>query len=147
MPSDSATQTSNEPASTLSPQVQTFVSFLIFLHLFALAVGVTSNESPSLLETALRNRTGVRVYLEMMMMDLSYAYAFTFGPSTEPMGDSQSWIEVELTLLDAGPSGRNSSPRRTLPAVATAPLTRILARRGVGQAQPKYRELNSLRGG
>lgn len=86
--------------STLSPAVQTAVSFLIFLHLFAVIVGVTSNESASMLETALRNRLGVRAYLETLMMDLSYAFTLTDGPSTLVAGDSQAWIDVALTLPD-----------------------------------------------
>jgi hypothetical protein len=88
------------PRSTLAPGWQTAVSFLIFVHLFAVAVGITSNESPSELESALRNRTGLRAYLETMMMDLSYAFTFTYGPTTGPAGDSQAWLEVELNLPD-----------------------------------------------
>ncbi|HWA99907.1 MAG TPA: hypothetical protein VG713_15520 [Pirellulales bacterium] len=109
------------PASTLAPGVQTVVSFLLFVHLFALAVGITSNESPSELETALRNRTGVRAYLEPTMMDLSYAFTFTYGPTTGPGGDTQAWVEVELNLPDG--------TKRTEIIPGTFPYLRQRARR------------------
>jgi hypothetical protein len=101
MPASSpASQPSLTPASTLSPGVQTLASFLIFLQLFALAVGVTANESPSQLETALRARTGLRAYLELLAMDLSYAFTLSYGPTTIPGGDSEAWIDVELDMPD-----------------------------------------------
>jgi hypothetical protein len=86
------------PASTLSSGVQTFASFLIFLQLFAIVVGVLSNESPSSLEANLRRV--VRPYIELMNMDLSYAYTLTYGPTTGPGLDAQVEVEVELDLPD-----------------------------------------------
>jgi len=85
------------PESTLSPGLQTFASFLIFVQLFAVVVAVAGNESQSNLESTLRTRT-VRPYVEMLMMDWPYAYVLTYGPTTGPMLDSNVWIEAELDL-------------------------------------------------
>ena len=77
---------------------RTAVSFLIFLHLFALAVAVVSNWNPSPLSLRLRRVPGVKPYLEYLAMDQSYVplYGLTFG-MTE---DTDVVAEIELKLAD-----------------------------------------------
>jgi hypothetical protein len=129
-----ATATTDElttsPTSTLSPGVQTLASFLIFVQLFAIVVGMTSNESPSQLEAALRAQTGLRAYLQLLMMDLSYAFTLTYGPMAIPGGDSQAWVDVELDMPDG------SKRTEVIPPVGLVSRQRIrhyeqLARRSI----------------
>lgn len=77
--------------------MRTLLSFLLFLHLFALAVGVTSNDAASQLETGLRKTPLVVPYLQTLLMDLSYSFNLTFGPSDTDASDAESWIEIDLT--------------------------------------------------
>lgn len=88
---------SSSPAPGPSQNVRTALSFLLFLHLFAVAVGVTSNESASQLETGLRKTPLVVPYLQLLLMDLSYSFNLTFGPSDNDVSDAESWIEADLT--------------------------------------------------
>ncbi len=112
-------QSSKSPADAEeAPLWRTVVSFLLFLQLFAVLVGVFSNETPSALERSLRNRVpGLRAYLELFLMDISHYYVLTYGASPEPTGDSQCWIEAELDLPDGSkksvilPPTNNSSQR------------------------------------
>lgn len=78
--------------------LRTTISFLLFLHLFALAVAVVSNWNPSSLALRLRNVPLVKPYLEYLAMDQSYVplYGFTFG-MTE---DTDNTVEVDLKLAD-----------------------------------------------
>jgi hypothetical protein len=73
--------------------VRTAVSFLIFLHLFALAVGILASEVPSELETALAERTGLRHYLQLLDMNLPYSYYFTRG--NDPGGE----LDIDYSLV------------------------------------------------
>lgn len=67
--------TSNE----LPPQgVRTFLTFLIFLHLFALAVTISYQTGASSgFQVALFERTGVRNYVRLLAMNLGYDFHLT----------------------------------------------------------------------
>ncbi|HEX4148839.1 MAG TPA: hypothetical protein VHY20_07620 [Pirellulales bacterium] len=94
--------THREPTSPLSPALpspglRSGLSFLLFLHLFALAVGVTSsNTQSSQLEIGLRKTPLVRPYLQLLSMDLPYTFNLTFGGNDYQVADAETWIEVEL---------------------------------------------------
>lgn len=97
MPSNRAADRAPDPASAgLSEGLKTAVTFLLFLHLFALLVGVSSNDSASQLELGLRKTPLVVPYLQTLMMDLSYSFNLTFGPSDTDVSDAETWIEAEL---------------------------------------------------
>ncbi|HEY5312052.1 MAG TPA: hypothetical protein VIK18_06010 [Pirellulales bacterium] len=110
------------PSSTAAsgpPQgLRTALSFLLFLHLFALTVGVTSNEAASQLETGLRKTPLVVPYLQLLLMDLSYCFNLTFGPSDSDVSDAETWIEADLTTA-AGPQ------QIILPAAGLEPRQRL----------------------
>lgn len=78
--------------------LRTAVSFVLFLHLFALTVAVLSNWDPSSLALRLRNVPFLEPYLEALALDRSYLpqYALTFG---EPE-DTDDEIQLELQLAD-----------------------------------------------
>lgn len=75
------------------------VSFLIFVHLFALFVAVLSNWYPSALATRLRENVPlVKPYLQLLAMDQSYLplYGLTFAMPE----DTDMAVEVDLDLAD-----------------------------------------------
>jgi hypothetical protein len=73
--------------------MRTMISFLLFLHLFALGVAVASNAGPvSPLRRGLRRAPLVRPYLQLFEMDLAYNYHLTFGSEM----DCDHFVEVEL---------------------------------------------------
>ena len=78
--------------------VRTAVSFVLFLHFFALAVAVLSNWDPSSLALGLRKVPFLEPYVEALALDRSYLpqYALTFG---EPE-DTDDEIQVDLQLAD-----------------------------------------------
>jgi hypothetical protein len=78
--------------------LRTAISFLLFLHLFALAVAVISNWNPSPLASRLRAVPLLKPYLEYLAMDQSYIplYSLTFGMEQ----DTDNTVEVDLTLAD-----------------------------------------------
>lgn len=95
------------------------VSFLIFLHLFALAVAVLSNWNPSTLAMRLRDKVPlVKPYLQLLAMDQSYlpAYSLTFAMPE----DTDMAVEGELNLADG------SQQTFALPASDLWPRTRWL---------------------
>lgn len=94
--SDSASSENEAPLP--AEWARTLVSFLIFVHLFALVVAVLSNWNPSPLALRLRRVPLVKPYLEYLAMDQSYVplYGFTFG-MTE---DTDDMVELGLTLAD-----------------------------------------------
>jgi hypothetical protein len=97
MPTSHATTDTNQ-ATMLADWARTAVSFLIFLHLFALAVAVLSNWNPSDLALRLRRVPLLKPYIEYLAMDQSYVplYGFTFGAAE----DTDSKIDVTLKLND-----------------------------------------------
>lgn len=95
------------------------VSFLIFLHLFALLVAVLSNWNPSTLAVRLREKVPlVKPYLQLLAMDQSYlpSYALTFAMPE----DTDMAVEVELNLPDG------SQQTYALPSSDLWPRTRWL---------------------
>lgn len=75
------------------------VSFLIFVHLFALLVAVASNWNPSTLATRLREKVPLlKPYLQLLAMDQSYLplYALTFAMPE----DTDMAVQVDLDLAD-----------------------------------------------
>ncbi len=72
---------------------RTLLSFLLFLHLFALFVAVASNVGPvSAVRRQLANVPLVRPYLQWLHMDLGYNYHFTHATEL----DVDHVIELEL---------------------------------------------------
>ncbi|HQU45336.1 MAG TPA: hypothetical protein PK867_21145 [Pirellulales bacterium] len=105
-----------QDASLPAEWKRTLVSFLIFLHLFALGVAVLSNWNPSPLALRLRRVPLVKPYLEYLALDQSYVplYGLTFG-MTE---DADVVAEIDLNLADG------SKQSFTLPAAGLAPRQR-----------------------
>ena len=98
MPESNQTRaTADGPAPGLPSQsTRTLISFLLFLHFFALAVGVASQSFRSSLTMNLRSVPLVRTYLQLLDMDLSYQFHWTFLLPD----DFDHFIEAELTLPD-----------------------------------------------
>jgi|GEM_PF-2126040 len=60
-------------------EIRTTVSFLLFLHLFGLAVAILGTEKPSQLGLALADVPGLKQYREGLLMNLAYTYYLTRG--------------------------------------------------------------------
>jgi hypothetical protein len=103
-------------ANMPSPGIRTAVSFLLFLHFFALAVGVASSWSPSALTSALRNVPTVGPYLELLWLDVSYfpLHRLTQGRPD----DTDDLIDVEIVGSDG------SSQTSTIPSAEIWPHQR-----------------------
>lgn len=97
---DETSSTASADERRLPPiGLRTTVSFLIFVHLFALLVAVLSNWNPSALATRLREKVPlVKPYLQLLAMDQSYApaYALTFAMPE----DTDMAVELDLNLAD-----------------------------------------------
>lgn len=93
-----ATQDKTDGSALPAPPLRTTVSFLLFLHAFALFVGLVSNWNASELEMKLRNVPGVRPYLQLIGQDRSYIplYSLTYADPE----DADHSVEVELELPD-----------------------------------------------
>jgi hypothetical protein len=79
--------------------LRTVVSFLIFVHLFALAVAILSNWNPSTLSMRLRQNVPlVRPYLQALAMDQSYLplYGLMFAMDE----DTDMAVDIDLKLAD-----------------------------------------------
>lgn len=76
--------------------VRTIVSFLLFLHFFALGVAILSNWSPSSLATRLRGVPGVRPYLQWLDQDQAYIGLYNLHDGMSE--DTDAAVEVDLTL-------------------------------------------------
>ncbi|HEX5444429.1 MAG TPA: hypothetical protein VFW87_11390 [Pirellulales bacterium] len=102
-----------ENAAQLPPEwVRTAVSFLLFVHLFAVLVGVLANWYPSPLATQLRTRVPLLApYLESLDLDQAYVplYGLTYGMDQ----DTDQRVEVDLKLAD-GTQRQFILPRRDL---------------------------------
>lgn len=93
--------TASEIAAKTPEWLRTTISFLLFLHLFALLVGVLANWYPSALAAQVRGRVPiVAPYLEWFDMDQAYVplYGFTYGMDQ----DTDQRVEVDLKLADGG---------------------------------------------
>ncbi|HVX10334.1 MAG TPA: hypothetical protein VHC22_04095 [Pirellulales bacterium] len=75
------------------------ISFVIFIHLFALGVAVLSNWYPSTLAMRLRNQVPlIKPYLQFLAMDQSYVPLYGLTSATQE--DTDMAVEVELNLAD-----------------------------------------------
>jgi len=92
-----------DPANSISPDgdagmpsqgVRTVVSFLLFLHFFAVAIGIASSWSPSPLTEAVRKVPTVAPYLELLWLDTSYfpLHRLTQGN----LEDTDDLVEIEI---------------------------------------------------
>lgn len=99
-PAQSGRSSIDESAPALPPEwFRTTVSFLLFVHLFALMVAVLANWYPSALAVQLRARVPLLApYLELLDIDQAYVtlYGLTYGMDE----DTDQRIEVELKLAD-----------------------------------------------
>lgn len=90
------------PAEAQGPSdsVRSLVSFLLFLHLFAIGVGVLSRATEGApLETRLRDVPGVLPYIGLLGIDWPYTY-FLMGPLHTGQPDYDFRMELELKLAD-----------------------------------------------
>lgn len=92
--------------------VRSFISYLLFLHFFILAVGIKSNTSSSGLDQDLRNRIpGLKQYLQFGAMDLSYMFHLTYYDGFESLQDTDHYFEADFALPDGSTETvRLSSP-------------------------------------
>lgn len=128
-----------------SATTQTVVSFLLFLHLFLLGIGLAGTAvKASALERSLYmlGRSGdargtgvqlVRGYLQLLLMNLSYQFNYT---DLRPI-DGDLAIELELKL----PSGETRTVR--LPEADMQPRTRALRYRRLAFELAQAEELPS----
>lgn len=86
----------DRPDALLSHGARTAISFLLFLHLFALAVAVFSNPPASGLLQGLRRAPGVTEYLQLLHMDLSYRFHLMLVDDL----DMDYFIEADLQTRD-----------------------------------------------
>lgn len=76
----------DEPETTpqLSQGVRTFITFLLFLHFFALGVTVLRNTgAASGLQRGLLGRTGVSYYVNLLAMNLGYNFHLTYNMESD----------------------------------------------------------------
>lgn len=118
---------SNSSPVTAPPgeSTRTVVSLLLFLHFFAVGVGVTSNWVPSMLEAALRRVPFVTPYLGWLNFDRSYISQFTLTDG-DPI-DTVHTIECDLRQPDGstkqvvlGETARYPQSARSYHRLATA---------------------------
>jgi len=86
-------QPSTSPAEELpSERTRTVLSFLLFVHLFAVACGVIGNALPaSPLRRHLADIPGIRDYLSLLRMNLAYAFHLTYALDE----DTPQWLAIE----------------------------------------------------
>lgn len=88
--------TSAESAGMLGQLGRTVISFLLFLHFFALGVAIFSNWSPSTLAGRLRNVPCLRPYLQFLDMDQAYIGLYNLHDGLPE--DTDATVEVTLKL-------------------------------------------------
>lgn len=91
-------QTSANSAGMPGEVVRTVISFVLFLHFFALGVAIFSNWSPSTLASRLRNVPGMRPYLQFFDMDQAYIGLYNLHDGMSE--DTDAMVEVELKLAN-----------------------------------------------
>jgi hypothetical protein len=103
MPTTENSSTTNAPKGECqaSPTVRSVISYLLFLHFFILAVGIKSNTSSSGLDQDLRNKVpGVKPYLQLLGMDLSYMFHLTYYNGRQNLQDTDYVIEADVPQSD-----------------------------------------------
>lgn len=86
-----------------SDLVRSVVSFLLFLHLFAIGVAVLSRANaavPAPLEARLRQVPGVEPYIALTGLDWPYTYFLMLSPLGRGRPDWDHRIEIDLQLAD-----------------------------------------------
>lgn len=80
MPSTRTNESSPQDMMPESPW-RTLITFLLFLHLFAIGVGTVSTYQQSHLERQLRDVPGIRPYVQLLGLDVPYVqlYSLTCG--------------------------------------------------------------------
>ncbi len=113
-----------DPASRLSDGVRTFISLLLFVHLFALGLVFFSNFEGGDWDSEMlrRMKIVVRPYLYPLWLDRPYHFHLTYA---EPL-DFDHYIEVALTEKDS-----------TEPSLVRLPDDDL----GVGQRRQRYQRL------
>lgn len=118
-------QPSATPAPPTPPNesVRGIVSFLLFLHLFALAVAISSHWSASPLELALRNVPGLRPYTQLLALDQPYVelYHLTYGMPI----DTDHALIAELRMPDRSTLTVSVPPDGVWPAERYARYARL----------------------
>ncbi len=147
----STSPTTSLPASAPSEGLRTLLSFLLFLHIFAVLVAVTSRASNAPIESRLREFPGLRQYVQLLALDAQHTYnltnnLFRMDPDFDvrfnvdlkmPDGTTQTvnWPEVEWSsgqrrqryetmLLYAASVPRGSAIEGTIPQGVAARLVR-----------------------
>jgi len=94
MPTDPTADPTARSSTAVPPEgLRTLLSFLLFLHLFALSVAVAANARPvSRLRNALLQIPGIRSYLDLLNMDLAYNFHLTHATEL----DTDHFVEIEL---------------------------------------------------
>lgn len=105
MPSADTQAPAPTPDGMPSSGVRGVITYLIFLHFFFLLVGIKSRTDSSGLEQDLRNKVpGLRPYLQLLGMDLSYMFHLTYyDPSPEatyPLTDTDFFVEADIPQPD-----------------------------------------------
>lgn len=96
-PTTNAASSGREP----SPTARSVITYLLFLHFFFLAVGIKSNTSSSGLDQDLRNKVpGVKPYLQLLGMDLSYMFHLTYYNGRQNLQDTDYTIEADIPEPD-----------------------------------------------
>ncbi len=103
-----------------SDLVRSVVSFLLFLHLFAIGVAVLSRANaavPAPLEARLRQVPGIEPYIALTGLDWPYTYFLMLSPLRTGRPDWDHRIEVDLQLAD----GKRETHVFPDPATMTGP--------------------------
>ncbi|MBL9090870.1 MAG: hypothetical protein JNL96_06575 [Planctomycetaceae bacterium] len=101
----SAVTPNTPPPRVASPAVRSIITYLLFVHFFFLAVGVKSRTNSSGLEQDLRNKVpGLKAYLQLLAMDLSYMIHLTYYDPTPqsayPLTDTDFYVEADVPQPD-----------------------------------------------
>jgi hypothetical protein len=111
--------TARPDAATPSEGIRTVVSFLVFIHLFAVVVGVLSNEIPSELEGALGGLPVLRPYRQLLGMDQAYSFFFTRG--NDPGGE----LDIDYSLVATIKHSNGESETVEFPSTGMWPRQRF----------------------
>lgn len=98
------TPISTTPEGYPSSGLRSVITYLLFVHFFFLLVGIKSRTDSSGLEQDLRNKVpGLRPYLQLLGMDLSYMFHLTYYQPTADAGDPNDtdfFLEADIPQPD-----------------------------------------------
>jgi len=102
------------------------ISYLIFIHFFFLFVGIKSNTSSSGLDQDLRNKVpGLKPYLQLLAMDLSYMFHLTYYDGMLNFEDTDYFIEVDVPRPDGTTEHVVVAPDRAVPPIRSMRFGRL----------------------